>query len=67
MLERKGHTFSLDWYLLGVLIYECLEGMPPYYDDNKAKLIENIRKGPLKFSKNISPAAKSLITQVNLI
>ena len=26
MLERKGHTFTLDWYLLGVLTYELLDG-----------------------------------------
>ena len=26
MLDKKGHTFSIDWYLMGVLLYECLDG-----------------------------------------
>lgn len=35
---RKRHGFTLDWYLLGVLIYELIEGMPPYYCLNKERL-----------------------------
>ena len=42
MLRRSGHTRSIDWYLLGVLIYEMLVGVPPYFNTDKAKLFENI-------------------------
>ena len=35
MLKRKGHGKSVDWYLLGVLFYEMLVGIPPYFTDNK--------------------------------
>jgi len=35
MLARKGHGKSVDWYLLGVLFYEMLVGIPPYYSNNK--------------------------------
>ena len=42
MLRRSGHTRSIDWYLLGVLIYEMLVGVPPYFDKQKSKLFENI-------------------------
>lgn len=31
MLERKGHGKSVDWYLIGVLLYEMLVGKTPYY------------------------------------
>ena len=31
MLRRQGHGKSIDWYLLGVLIYEMLVGVPPYF------------------------------------
>jgi len=31
MLKRTGHGKSVDWYLLGVLLYEMLVGMPPYF------------------------------------
>ena len=35
MLKRSGHGKSTDWYLLGVLLYEMLVGIPPYYSNNK--------------------------------
>ena len=42
MLRRAGHTKSIDWYLLGVLIYEMLVGVPPYFNPDKAILFKNI-------------------------
>jgi len=34
MVKKVGHGKSVDWYLLGVLIYEMLHGIPPYYDND---------------------------------
>lgn len=47
MLKRTGHGKSVDWYLLGVLLYEMLVGIPPYYTNNREKLFQNIQRGPL--------------------
>lgn len=47
MLKRIGHGKSVDWYLLGVLLYEMLVGIPPYFTNNKEKLFQNIQRGPL--------------------
>lgn len=35
MLKRCGHGKAVDWYLLGVVMYEMLVGTPPYYTNNK--------------------------------
>jgi serine/threonine protein kinase len=35
MLRKLGHGKAVDWYLLGVIIYEMLSGIPPYYANNK--------------------------------
>ena len=35
MLKQTGHGKAVDWYLLGVLLYEMLVGTPPYYSTNK--------------------------------
>jgi serine/threonine protein kinase len=35
MISRQGHGKSIDWYLLGVLLYEMIVGYPPYFNKNK--------------------------------
>ena len=35
MLAHNGHGKSVDWYLLGVLLYEMIVGKTPYYSSNK--------------------------------
>lgn len=32
MINKKGHGFAIDWYSLGLLTYELLDGYPPFYD-----------------------------------
>ena len=61
MLKRSGHGKSVDWYLLGVLLYEMLVGIPPYFTNNKEKLFQNIQRGPLLIPSQLSTEAKGLI------
>lgn len=35
MIKRAGHGKAVDWYLLGVLMYEMLVGQPPYFHKDK--------------------------------
>mmetsp|Transcript_26984 Transcript_26984/g.23871 ORF Transcript_26984/g.23871 Transcript_26984/m.23871 type:complete len:112 (+) Transcript_26984:1570-1905(+) len=64
MLRRSGHTRTVDWYLLGVVIYEMLVGIPPYFSPNKNELFENIKQGRLKLPKSLSNQAKSIIIKL---
>ena len=65
MLKREGHGKSVDWYLLGVFLYEMLFGIPPYYDHDRDKLFENILQSELTFSYEISENAKDLLHSVS--
>lgn len=62
MLKKKGHGKAIDWYLLGVIMYEFLVGIPPHYTNNREELFHNIEFKNVKFPQNISPNAKSLMT-----
>lgn len=35
MIIGSGHDHSLDWWALGILIYEMIIGIPPFYNQNK--------------------------------
>ena len=59
-----GHTKSLDFYLLGVLLYEMIVGVPPYFSTDRQKLFENIQSGPLKIPHTMSENARNLILQL---
>ncbi len=67
MLKRTGHGKSVDWYLLGVLLYEMLVGQPPYFTNNKEQLFYNIKRGPLLIPASLSQEAKHLLISVSLL
>lgn len=51
----------MDWYNLGILLYELLVGTPPYYANNREQLFENILKGTLRIPTTMSTEARDLI------
>ena len=64
MLKKRGHGKSLDWYLLGVVLYEFLAGESPFYSDNQTQLFKNIESEPLRFKSHFSPEVIDLISKL---
>ena len=42
LLLGDSHDESVDWWALGVLMYEMLAGQPPFEADNEDDLFESI-------------------------
>ena len=61
MVEGKPHGKAIDWWALGVLIYEMLEGVPPWSHANSQSLYRMILTAPLLLPASFSPAARALI------
>ena len=66
-LRGGGHGKAVDWWSLGILIYEMLVGIPPFYSENLDHMYELILQKPLDFSgdaRDVSPQAQDLITKL---
>ncbi|KAH8919960.1 Pkinase-domain-containing protein [Atractiella rhizophila] len=62
LLMGKAYTKMVDWWTLGVLLYEMLTGLPPYYDEDIPTMYKKIVNNPLKFPDWMSEEAKSILT-----
>jgi protein kinase X len=61
IIQSKGHNKFVDWWALGVLIFEMLAGYPPFYDDNPLGIYQKILDGYYEFPPYIEPKARDLI------
>lgn len=61
---NKGYNKGVDWWGLGVLIYEMLVGFPPFYDKNPFQIYEKIIDGRVNYPKDFNPLAKDLIRKL---
>lgn len=53
---------AVDWWALGILIYEFIVGSPPFWDENPMKIYSRIVDGKIPFTDvEMSDEAKSLI------
>lgn len=43
MVQNEGHDFSVDWWAVGVLIYEMVIGVTPFYNRERKLLLIKIR------------------------
>ncbi|KAK7324968.1 hypothetical protein VNO77_28962 [Canavalia gladiata] len=63
IITGSGHTSGVDWWALGILLYEMLYGYTPFRGKTRQKTFANILHKDLKFSKSkpVSLHAKQLI------
>ncbi|KAF8948556.1 hypothetical protein BGZ52_006786, partial [Haplosporangium bisporale] len=64
IIQSKGHGKAVDWWALGILIFEMLAGYPPFFDDNPFGIYEKILAGRIYFPSHIDSAAKDLIKKL---
>jgi serum/glucocorticoid-regulated kinase 2 len=64
ILSGQGYNKTIDWWTLGVLLYEMLAGLPPFYDESTDKMYQKILHNPLVFGDEIGFRARSILTSL---
>lgn len=68
VLAQKPYSKAVDCWSIGVISYILLCGYPPFYDENDAKLFEQILKAEYEFDSpywdDISDSAKDFIVHL---
>ncbi len=62
VVTGMGHGKAVDWWSLGILLFEMLVGLPPFYSENVNLMYEFIQKAELRIPSFVSPRARGLIT-----
>jgi len=64
IIRGEVYDRNVDWWALGILMYEMLAGFPPFYDeenDNPVAIYTKILNGQVKFPSGMELYAKDLI------
>jgi len=65
VVQARGHGRAVDWWALGILIYEMVVGYPPFFDSNPFGLYEKILLGKVVWPRQPpDPLARNLVTRL---
>eukprot|EP00928_Gymnodinium_smaydae_P005047 TRINITY_DN11740_c0_g1_i3.p1 TRINITY_DN11740_c0_g1~~TRINITY_DN11740_c0_g1_i3.p1 ORF type:complete len:786 (-),score=144.22 TRINITY_DN11740_c0_g1_i3:270-2558(-) len=63
LIKSKGHNDALDWWTLGILLFELLSGHPPFESEQPMQIYQKVTRGILKvqFPKACKGTVETLI------
>jgi serine/threonine protein kinase len=62
VLQQHGHGFCVDYWGLGMLVYEMMTGLPPWYTTDRAKLFRRLKSAPLDIPSYFSQSAANCVS-----
>lgn len=64
ILRSQPHGKAVDWWSLGIMLYELVVGIPPFYSPNLNEMFERIQSAPLRFPRDLSSEIMDLISRL---
>ncbi|CAH1758704.1 14916_t:CDS:10 [Entrophospora sp. SA101] len=64
IIRGEGYSFPVDWWSLGVLLYEFLTGNTPYQGENSNEIYKNVLEKDVKYPIWMDYETKSLLSEL---
>ena len=70
MLKESGHTHTVDWWTIGIMLYELICGKTPFFDRRKIMQERKIKNGkilwpdPQKYNIYCSDELKDVVEKL---
>lgn len=64
ILMNRGYNKAVDWYAMGILLYEMVAGFSPFWAEQQMQIYEKILEGRLRFPSGFSTDLKDLVKRL---
>jgi len=64
VIRSMNQSFAVDWWALGILIYEMVVSHPPFEDDEHMKMYEMILKMSVDFPRFVKQNCRDLVSKL---
>lgn len=61
LIQKQPYSFSVDWWALGVVMFELLSGRVPFASRDRRRIFVKIVNSPVRFCSLFSENAQSII------
>ncbi|KAK8042939.1 hypothetical protein PG994_013422 [Apiospora phragmitis] len=61
---EQNESRAADWWTLGVLLFEMLTGLPPFYGDDVEQIRRNIQSRLLELPDSLPSSTRDMISKL---
>mmetsp|Transcript_91090 Transcript_91090/g.181110 ORF Transcript_91090/g.181110 Transcript_91090/m.181110 type:complete len:384 (-) Transcript_91090:268-1419(-) len=64
IIQSKGHGKAVDWWALGVLMFEMLAGYPPFFDNTPFGIYQKVLAGKIEYPRHFDVKVKDILKRL---